>query len=714
MGTLSTAGIGIKPLVSIRQHAKLTVATFAITLLLGLPMIWLKGQPKYETEAVIQIAPRYMKTLKDDNELDFQSNSQYRQFVQQQTSTVLREDILRDAIRKVASAPAVQRWQLPGENERQSIRRLRTSLLVLPVPDTYMVRISLSSSDPQPLAPIINAVTSIYLERARNEQVFGKDERTAQLQKRQQQLLRDIDDKAERRNQIAGELGIATFSEEAGNPYDKAIERLREALADARIKRFDAEAREKAFLQHGETDPAVRSILESVSVDPGLNSLKASLNNRRAQLVSGMAGLTEQHPGYQQSRQELGEIDQEISSQTGKLTQSVRSNLQSRFATATSQSRQLEQDIQAELTRQEQSRGRFATLFKEAQNLSAEIEQVRKELDSIGERLNFFTAETGSLGFVRLVTAAQVPDLPQGPGKKKIFLMVVLAALLAAIAVPVARDLLDRRIHAPNDVSASFGFPPLGWLIEADSEDSRSFRCDQLRRLASALIREQDRTGMHIFGLCALQPGGGASSLTLELQATFAQMGLPAIAVEANAFNRDPRFATAPELELADPQMPQAACASLRLAGSGRHLHAIDRLGACLQQLAQQYRFVLVDVPPLLASGDAELTLRATPGILAVIEAEAQGRGEVGRAARLLQGIDPDSIGVVVNRVRPLDGGGYVRDLMNEFLTGRKPPPANLLRELRLTGVLLIKGAGALLTDLRGQLPRRGAHHETD
>jgi len=122
-------GIGIKPHASLRRHAEVAVLAFLAVLLSGLPLVWIKGQPKYETEAVVQVAPRYMKTLKDDNELDFQSNSQYRQFVQQQISTLLRDDILKDAIRTTEKTPLNQRWTMPAKQSAKAsagcVRRSR-------------------------------------------------------------------------------------------------------------------------------------------------------------------------------------------------------------------------------------------------------------------------------------------------------------------------------------------------------------------------------------------------------------------------------------------------------------------------------------------------------------------------------------------------------------------------------------------------------------
>ena len=47
-------------------------------------------------------------------------------------------------------------------------------------------------------------------------------------------------------------------------------------------------------------------------------------------------------------------------------------------------------------------------------------------------------------------------------------------------------------------------------------------------------------------------------------------------------------------------------------------------------------------------------------------------RGELTRAGHLLAKLAPAAVGMIVNRVRPFEGGGYLRELMLEYLTGRK------------------------------------------
>lgn len=69
-----------------------------LVLLAGLPFAWIRGQSHFNSEAVFQVAPTYMKNLDADKELELQSNSQYREFVNHLSNTVVRQDVLERAV----------------------------------------------------------------------------------------------------------------------------------------------------------------------------------------------------------------------------------------------------------------------------------------------------------------------------------------------------------------------------------------------------------------------------------------------------------------------------------------------------------------------------------------------------------------------------------------------------------------------------------------
>lgn len=675
-------GRGIKPWDSLMAHRRLALIVFTIVLLLGLPIAWVKGRPQYQAEASVQIAPRYMRNLREDQELDFQSNSQYRQFVEHQRQNISRHDVLLAALERLGEQRAL--WQRTGDSDRKAVDKLRSQLTVSAVSDTYLVRISITGHKPEGLAELVNAVAASFMERMKAEEIYGSDARSRTLKARESELEQDISAKVDQRGAIARELSLTTFAEGTPNPFDQLIAGLRNRLSDARQRRMDAEAALQSFRQRGDATLASRSVQETVLSDPGLNSLKAALSARRASLLTQKSGLRPDHPAAVAADRELAEIEAEIGRQGERLDNGVRSNALARLQGSAEQALSVERGLQTELEQMEPQATRFARLFQDAQTLSADIAQLRSELDKVRERINFLSVESSSFGFVRLAAPALPPETPYGPGRKKLALMMLLAALAAGAVAPLLRDLLDRRVRTVNEAQGLMGMAPAGWQIERQGPASDLFADEQLRRMAAALIRTRDARQQSLFGLTGCKPGAGVSGLVLDLAGTLQTLGFKVLVVEANGFARDARLA-GPQPGLTDwldgraeadallsPATAQRP-ACVHIGGQGRvALKRLDLLAEQLKRWSEAYDFVLVDMPPLLSSADAELLVRCIGQVLLVLDAGRVSRGEALRARRMLQTLDPDAVGLIVNRVAAFNGGGYLRELMIENATARR------------------------------------------
>lgn len=685
--TANLPGRGIKPLVSLLAHPRLALAVFLIVLLAGMPMVFIKGQAMYATTATVQVAPRYMKNLRDDGELSFPSNTQYREFLEHQTRSVLRYDIVQDALRSLGDKAGI--WRLPAESERQAVDRLRAQMAVRTIPDTYMIEISLQSPKQDGLADLVNAVVTTYVARMKTERIYGADVRQRNVEGREAELVRRVEEKTAKRTELALQLGIASFDEKVENPYDRVLNAQRTALSEARHRRFDAESKLQAFQKRGETDITTRSVQEAVLIDPGLANLKSNLYKRRAELLTTLAGLTPQHPAYRELNDEMKRIETEIEMQIGSLTKMVSGSVLARYQTTVDQARQVEAELARDLAEQEKKGAHFASVFNQAMTLTYDLEQDRKELNVLRERLNEFAAEENSFGFVRLVTPALPPELPFGPGKTKLLLMLLAAALGAGLLAPVGRDLLDRRMHTVNDVERVLGIPSLGWMVENADGPTTMFGEDLMRRMAGSMIREQAEHGTHVFAFSAVKPGAGSSEMVLALARTLTALGYPALVMEANAFKPDPRMRAGAgdipglaqclgnQAAVADCIIPATEALPARIwvgdTEGRRHIDRLDRVNEVAAGCKADFRFVLVDIPPLLLSADAEILARSLQHLVLVVEAAGITGGELRRAGRQVEKIAPAAVGVLVNRVHPFAGGGYLRDLLLEYLTGRKP-----------------------------------------
>ncbi len=679
-------GRGIKPLVSLKAHLKVALVAFVVITLLGLPVVFLKGKPNFIATALIQVSPTYMKNLRDDGELSFPSNTQYRQFVENQAKSVLRFDIVQDGLRSLKEKGDV--WRKPGKSERDAINMLQNIISVRTIPDTYLMEVTISNTEAAGIADIVNAIVTTYVDRMKYERVYGSDIRQQNLEKRSEELLNSIADYTDRRTNLALKLGISTFGQQVDNPYDKVLSEQRSALTDARNKRIEAEAQLQAFQKYGETDINTRSVQEAVLIDPGLSNLKANLYKRRADILTQLAGLTPQHPGYSELNKELKQIDKEIEKQIKSLTQSITANLLSRYENSVRQSRTVEEKMAADLSDLEQKGSEFANIYNQVMELTHHIQQDRNEFDVIRERLNTFAAEENSFGFVRMVTPALPPEQSFGTSKKKLLVMVMVLALAASLTLPILLDMLDKRINTVNDAERILGIGSLGWMIEKTTRPTEMFGEDLIRRMASGLIHQQNDHQSRVFAFSAIKPGAGTSELVMMLGKTLDSLGFPTLVIEANAFKPDVRFNPSHEkkaglaecihqqldpstvITLADSTYPDRLW--IGQTEQTRHLDCINQINTVTQSCLDCYKFILVDTPPLLLSADTELLAQELQNLVLVVEAGATSRGELKRAGRLVEKVNPAAVGVVVNRIRPFQGGGYLTEAMHEYLTGQK------------------------------------------
>jgi Mrp family chromosome partitioning ATPase len=79
---------------------------------------------------------------------------------------------------------------------------------------------------------------------------------------------------------------------------------------------------------------------------------------------------------------------------------------------------------------------------------------------------------------------------------------------------------------------------------------------------------------------------------------------------------------------------------------------------------------VLIDLPPLLPSADAELLIDAIGQVFLLVEAEVLTKAEVVQARVQLERMDPDAVGLIVNRVPVESGGDSIRMQLVETITG--------------------------------------------
>ena len=702
MDTSQLPGRGIKPLLSLRKHYRISLIISLLVILIGLPVAWIKGQSLYSTESVFQVSPNYMKTLSSDKEVEFQSNSQYREFVNHLSNTVRRYDVIQRALKKLREANV--NVQPKGMTERKYIERLQKLVTVRAIPDTYMVRIGFEGQEKEALDDIVNAITHSFLETTKNEQIFGSVERLEVLQGNAAQLQQEITQLEAQRVGLSEMLGLTTFGENVVNPYDTMLAQAREQYASAARDRAQADATLQAFLAQRETPTSVgRSIMEMRLQDTGLQALRSEVVKRSEELGRVATGLEDKHPAKKPALDEYLAINTRLQTKEAEFETVAYGNLKSRLLASQQQTQKVEAEIRDGLKKIEGQAADYARNFQQAMRITGDIRKREQEHKEVRDRLNYLQNESAAIGFVRLVSIALPAETPQGVGKTKLLLLVFVLAGALALVAPIALDLSDNRIHTVNDAEKLLGIPAAGWQVMNTDLPSGMFAKEQTRRFASTLIRNRARTAKNVFSFASIKTAGGVDRVVLDTAVALKQLGFRVLVVDANSFTPSTLFKP-DQPGLSNFLAGQASLdevqhtlvhqdESVQAVGFGNQLSTglqrLDLLAQAVGQWTQQQDYVLVALPPVLLSADAELLIQALGQVFMVLEAQSVSRGEVVRAKRLLEKLDPEAVGLFVNSIPMFQGGGYMQELLLETLTKHDFKHFMSLSNLRLQVALL-------------------------
>jgi uncharacterized protein involved in exopolysaccharide biosynthesis len=687
----------IRPFDALRRYRWISLVVACLIVAAGFPLALYKGQPKYYAEAAVRVSRNFAKNLKADDELSFNSNSDYRQFVQQQVREIASYDVARETLDLLGERRAL--WQLEDETPRFAAERLMGALRVRAIPDTYLVTIGLEGDKPDGLAEIVNTVARAYLDKQKSQEIENPALRLEQLAERRKDTLRRIDENTERLSSIGQELGVTSLEEKFLNPYDNILKNSSEALAAARRRRIAAEAKLASLDEHLgrvaglEVDSAAQRILAN---DRGVGDTRGYMSERRSKLVLELSKLGDRHPGRKAIERELTDMEREVEGITEQTLGQIKTMLRterrtkateerSRVEAEVEETRRTEAGLEAEIARQRDRVAWFARLYNEALNVQRTIEQDRQRLGAIEDRVQFITLESEAPGFLRLASSAREPQIPVAGGRRKWMAIFIALALVVAVAIPILADRIDPRVHTPAELESLLGFAPLGWLPRNNTPRAAALHADRMRRLAMSVEGEHSNNQTRFFAVTSMQDDTDTASFSLELAAMLNRAGRRTSVVGTRFAATKSEEATLAPSRAQDEEMTILDGSQASDTGEESILASTESLKRFMLTVQEQHEIVLVPVPSIRVSADAEVAVRGCEATLLVAEATETVAATVRQMASILARLHPPVVGAVLNNVRVQGGEPYAADLLADFEGGVNSSP-NWLRPRWLWG----------------------------
>jgi polysaccharide biosynthesis transport protein len=305
--------------------------------------------------------------------------------------------------------------------------------------------------------------------------------------------------------------------------------------------------------------------------------------------------------------------------------------------------------------------------------------------DAVGEHFSAFvnTLETPqgqrrSPVKVTMTSRAEVPGQPVSPKKALSLVLGGVLGLVLGIGGAVLREALNRGIRSEDHAAAVADAPVLGSIVEDPHAGSRplvvvddpgSVAAEAYRRLRTHLRALSSDHDVRSFVVSSAGASEGKTLITANLGIAFAQAGTRVILVDGDL--RRPALTDLLGLPsrvglstVLVEELPVEASLQtwrdglpLEVLASGwqptdpSELLESARFAAVLEALTERADLVIVDAPALLPVADAAILARLTWGIVLVASLESTRTEELETAARSLDAVDAQVLGVVLNRL---------------------------------------------------------------
>jgi len=563
---------------------------------------------------------------------------------------------------------------------------LHNWLVVEPLRDSRLVKLTLRSPDPELSSRVLNAHTRAYIDQGIRLRSMASDETRGFLRDSLEELKVKVEESEERLNDYRRERGIISLNEGENIVVDRLID-LNSRLTETQAERIAFEAQAQVVWNR---DPdSVPAVIDS--------ELVARLKEQYSLIEGEYAFLSTKfkpnYPRVVQLKAKLEETRRRLRSEVGSIV----AGIESKYLAA----QEKEDDLRDELEKQKEA----ALLLKDASVeyaiLDREAETNRQLYDSILQRMKEMgvSAELRASN-VFVIDAAYPPAFPASPRKSRNLALALVLGLLAGLGAAFAREYFDNTLKTPQDVERYLGLPSLGVVpdfltlepessaepasqavsalapvaISAEGEsrevafanDPLSLATESYRSIRTGILLSQAGEPPHTILFTSGARGEGKSATSLNTAVLFAQLGAPVLLIDADL--RRPSCHTVLGMDntigltevLTGQVDPAEAIRPARpglffLSSGDRPPNPTELLGShrmveILATLQKEYAYILIDAPPLISLSDSVVLSTLVDGVVLLVDQKHTPRQLVRQAQAQLMRARARILGVVLNR----------------------------------------------------------------
>jgi polysaccharide biosynthesis transport protein len=579
----------------------------------------------------------------------------------------------------LVSVPNASYDNLSLEERAKLYKQFHKSLDVQLIPKTQIVEVHFRNRDPQLAAQVANAVASTYIEHNFQTKYKAALQTSDWLTKQLDDLKKHAESAQESLTTYQKKTGILGTDETHNIIVDK-LEDLNKELTAAEGDRILKEAKYRIAMTE---DPELIANIAPESVLGALYKDRAEIRTEYAQLAAkyGVA-----YPRVVQLQAQLNELDSGIEQEVKKVGEAVRAEY--RASLKSEQMLQTEFDKQkGEAYKLNEDAIQYAIMRRDVESSRDLYEGLLKKLKEAGVMAGLKSSN------INVVDQASIPVEPVEPNIPLNMALGLMAGLLGGVATAFIVENIDNSIRTPQDIETYCSLPSLGVIpsvvlnakngqkaleqppvstgltLPVTMQQRNSGSAEAFRALRTSLLLSSPGAPPQVILVTSAMMQEGKSFTALNLSVVLAQTGQKVLLVDSDM--RRPavhRYLGIPMNRglsacLAGTEQPDDAVVKIEeipgldVIPAGHmppypsEMLASEAMPQLLQRWREQYRYIVIDTPPVLAVTDAVVCARTADVVVLIARAEQTGRQSLVRARDILRKVRANIAGVVVNDI---------------------------------------------------------------
>lgn len=674
------------------------ILTFLLTVVTVVAIASFKMKPVYEATARVAI------DRENTSLLPFQASDPYYMYVDMENYIETQAKILQSetlALQTIRSLNLANQPEFGGQPGKTATVATITDgngshtrpavlgaflgrLRVKRVPNSQLLDITFEASDPKLAAQVANTQLDNFIE----QNFRSRYEATAQVSNFLAGQLNELRIKVEKSEdaRLAYERANRIWTiDEKQNITTQKLSDLNKELTAAQAVRMESEAN-YLMTRSGSVDaiPAVRNSL-----------LIQDLVRRQTDLSSQYAEALNQfgpnYPRVLRLKAQLKDLGELVAREKGNIVNQIQSEYQA--------ARQREALLSQALDQQKAEANQLAEKLVQYNILKRDAEGNKQLSEGLLQKLKEAGISAGlRSNNIRVVDPALVPSQPSRPQKSRNILMALLVGLVGGVGLAFLGEYLNNTVKTPEDVQFLTRLPMLALVPAFDTPNGRgrhkllnsvppngsetrvelvshtlpqSQISEAFRSLRTSLLLSQAEHPPQVILVTSALPREGKTTAAVNLAVTLAQLGDRTLLVDADLRRSgiyqalslsDGKYpglssylAGASSLELVT--VPHPVITNLAAIPTGpkppnpADLLSSQRLREALVSLRGNYKFIVIDSPPIMTATDAVILSVLADGVLLVVRSGETPKEPFRRSQDLLARVRCRLLGVVLNAV---------------------------------------------------------------